>query len=115
MAGKRKLTNLEEVKSIVKEYKNNPKPTLVELCQALKIVPLTLYSYMDRDDEMAEVLIDGWQYLIGCHEKALWEKNPVSHMFYLKTIKRFGYRFNDQESVDLSPPTKVTIEVIDKK
>jgi hypothetical protein len=116
MGRPRSLNNLEEISKVVLEYKNDPQPTLVGLCRMLKVTPPTLYSRMDEEDEIADKLMEAWFHLVESHEKALWSKVFIPHLFYLKTIKRFGFSYKDWESdKDLLPGTKdntLKIEVV---
>jgi hypothetical protein len=110
----RKLSDINEVKKIVEEYKLNTKPTLSGLARALGIHPDTLYRNSDRDDEIGDILVDTYLWLIQKHEEALWDsKNYVSHIFWLKCLKK---HMTFKENVDSEKIDKIhfTYEVVDK-
>jgi hypothetical protein len=116
-----KLNNLEEIQAVVCEYKKDNQPTFVGLCRALNISPPTLYSSMDKNDDIADALKDAWTWLIYCWERQLWKSKNISAIFYLKTIRRFDFQWRDtpppevQSPVDInSIDNKLTIEVITK-
>lgn len=104
MGRKCKLNDLEQIKSVVLEYKKDTKPSLVDLCDKLKVTPPTFYAAMEKDDEIAECLIEAWNHLVKCWEKKLWESSPTAAIFYLKTIRRFGFEWRDTP-----PPEKFEV------
>jgi hypothetical protein len=117
MARPRVLNDLKKIKSVVAEYKKDPKPTISGLCIALSCSPNTLYSAMALGDEISDELEDAYNYLIFAHEKQLWEKTPVAHIFYLKCIKRFGYQWREQSEdiSEVNTQTKFIFEIVEKK
>ena len=120
MARPIKLNDLEKVKSVINEYKKDDKPTFVGLCRMLGVMPQALYAAMDRDDDIADAIKDGWTWLIYCWEKRLYSSQPTPAMFYLKTIRRFDFLWRDTpppENITNIPEqtdNKLIIEVVSK-
>lgn len=111
----RSLQDVEKIKKIVDEYITLEQPTFVGLCRKLGVCANTVYHAMDRDDDISEELKRAWMYLIDFWEHRLCEKNYVAAIFYLKTVRKFGFRWNDQPEETLSKPNTLHIEIVDKK
>jgi hypothetical protein len=110
------LTDISFVKKVVETYKQNPKPTLAGFCSDLGIKGyVTFLKYLRGDDEIAELLAEGYKYYVKTHEERLHGGNCAGSIFALKCIKALDFIFHDRDlSQDGSEPVnnKLTIEVI---
>jgi len=104
---KKKLTDIEAVKKKVDEFKQNKKPTLAGLCRMLKVAPNTLYRAMDDEDEVGDLLMDAYLYLVQMHEEGLYNASCYGHAFWLRSIRKYidfsgGETVVDQKNVSKS-------------
>jgi hypothetical protein len=107
------LNDLEKISAIVCEYKKDPRPTIAGLCRRLEVCPDTLYSKMKDEDEIADKLMEAYTHLVETHEARLHDKSCVGSIFYLKTLKRFGYEFKENSVVDNSVKDhNITITIV---
>lgn len=114
MARPRKLDDVKAVGEIIAAYKANPKPTLSGLARALKIHPDTLYRNMDREDDIGDLLMDAYLYMVEMHEEKLYEKGAVGSIFWLKCLKKYiTFKDTPDESIK-TPNLNFTYEIVDK-
>lgn len=117
MARPKLLTDASSVKSIVDEYIKQDKPTLSGLVLKLGLKTLnSLWLYMDEDSEIGDLLTDAYLHIINVHETRLFDKVCVGSLFWLKTVRRLGFRFNEYagEPVAGNGDHKLVIEVVDR-
>jgi hypothetical protein len=109
----RLLMDLAVISKVVSKYKEEKQPTFAGYCRMLKCSPDTLYKRMNDEDDIAETLYEGWLHLLESWEKNLYNKDlKIPAMFYCKTIRRFGFRWNDgQDDSNNIIPNKLDINI----
>jgi hypothetical protein len=97
----RKLNDITKIKKVIKDFLIDTRPTISGLCIKLGVTPVTLFKYIEDfpDDPITEQLISAYQHIVNTWESKLFDKgSQIPAIFYLKTIRRFGYRWNDSSS-----------------
>jgi hypothetical protein len=113
MARPRDLNNVEEVREIVNRYLQTDRPTQSGLARMLRIHRDTLYRNIDREDDIGDILMDAYLYIVQKHEEHLYDSSCGGSIFYLKTLKKhFTFKENDEV---INKPIDLTFRIIDKR
>jgi len=117
MTPKRKLKDPKLVKAKIDGYLlDNKTPTLSGLMLALGVRTLnTLYRYMDEDKAIGKLISEAYLKIVDYHEKRLFDKGCVGSIFYLKSVRRFGFNFREYDNADQVKDNVLNIRIIEDK
>jgi hypothetical protein len=114
------LTSETQAQELVDSYiANNPDtPTISGLILHLGFRSLdTLWKYMDKEDDIGDILTSAYLYIVNKHESKLFDKACVGSIFWLKSIRKCGFTFNKTEDT-VNPhnvDNRLLIEVVSDK
>ena len=111
--------DIEFVRSVVRDYLNNPMPTLAGLAKDLGMAYNSLYKYLEADNEIGDLLMQCYYYYVQKHEEGLYGKSVNGHIFALHCLKKYitfkeFYRDLDlEDEINKPKDHKLIIEVVD--
>lgn len=117
MSRKPSLSDVKTTRAAVDEFKEDKTPTLAGLMRLLKLKSIhTLYSYLDKDTDIGDIMKEAYLHIIEMHEKKLYGSSAAGSIFALKNYRKLGFEYRDNhEEIAAKTKFEFSYNIVDVK